>query len=158
VRIDEAAVNGFVARDYAKVLAAVAMIVRDRAEAEDLVQDALARAWGRNDIDHLAAWVSCSAMNRGRGVLRRRLRRDRALARSFERPTSPPSVEASMDLRRALKTLTTREREATLLYYALDLSVRDVAASMSVSEGTVKVLLSRGRHKLAQSMAVDDDR
>jgi RNA polymerase sigma factor (sigma-70 family) len=48
-----------------------------------------------------------------------------------------------------IETLAPRQRVAMALFYVEDLSVRDIAASMGITEGAVKAHLSQGRAKLA---------
>ena len=48
----------------------------------------------------------------------------------------------------AIDGLNPKERSAVLLFYMEDKSLREVAAIMDVSVGTVKSLLSRGRENI----------
>jgi RNA polymerase sigma-70 factor (ECF subfamily) len=68
----------------------------------------------------------------------------------------PPGVEAStseiIDLRRALRYLPQRQRQAVVLFYVGDLSIYEVANLMGVSDGTVKAHLSQGREALRKRL------
>src|SRR2546423_14320253 len=99
-----------------------------RAAAEDAVQEALARAWERDErghrIDSLEAWVTKVATN----LARSRWRRIRVERRHVSERATPsePSGEL-VDLRRALELLPRRQREVTVLRYCLDLDVLEIA-------------------------------
>ena len=47
--LDEADVREFLAADYPRMVAAVALVAGSRAAAEDAVAEALARAWERSE-------------------------------------------------------------------------------------------------------------
>jgi RNA polymerase sigma-70 factor, ECF subfamily len=127
----------------------------DRAEAQDVAQEAFARAWqhwakiGRYDDPE--AWVRRVAwrlmINRWRGV-RRWL-----AARSRMGPPADVSVGPSPDrvaVVRALQQLPKHQRQVIALHYLLDMPIQDIAASLGVPAGTVKAQLSRARAALAR--------
>ena len=95
------------------------------------------------------------ALNLARSRLRRLRAERRAQDRLRPRSVPEPTSEAT-DLRRALVELPTREREAVVLHYYLDLPVAEVAAIQDVSDGTVKTSLHRARRRLAKSLAEHD--
>ncbi len=127
-------------------------VTGDRSEAQDLVQEAYARAWRhwRTLADHPAPepWVRLTvsrlAADRWRWL---RTRRSHAKA---ERPRDvPPPSEDTVLLVTALRTLPVTYRQALCLHYLFDLSVEQIAAETGVAPGTVKAWLSRGRARLA---------
>jgi RNA polymerase sigma-70 factor (ECF subfamily) len=61
-----------------------------------------------------------------------------------------------VDLRRALSTLPSRQREATVLRYYLDMDVREIAQALGVNEGTAKTTLFRARQTLAKTLGEHD--
>jgi RNA polymerase sigma-70 factor (ECF subfamily) len=63
-------------------------------------------------------------------------------------PLDDPDVSRSLDLERAIASLPRRQRLAVELHYVLDLDVRECAAVMSCSEGTVKSTLHDARIRL----------
>ena len=127
----------------------------DRAEAQDIAQEAFARAWQHWSkvarYDDPEAWVRTVAwrlmINRWRGV-RRRLAAWTRLGPP-EVSTRSPSPDRVAVIA-ALQQLPKAQRQVVALHYLLDLSVRDIAASTGVPEGTVKARLSRARLALAQ--------
>jgi RNA polymerase sigma-70 factor (ECF subfamily) len=166
--LDEKAIREFLATDYPRLVAAVALVCGNRAVAEDAVEEALARAWERSErgerIESLKAWVFKVATNLVRSGFRRIMaeRRARALleaAGGRHRAGGPGSTEPSddlVDLRRALATLPMRQREATVLRYYLDLDVREIAEALGVNEGTAKTTLFRARRALAEALGERD--
>jgi RNA polymerase sigma-70 factor (ECF subfamily) len=125
----------------------------DPAEAQDLVQEAYARAWQRwrrlSGYEDAEAWLRL-VVNRLSADRWRRLgvRRLRAAATAPQPPAAPPSEDTVL-LVRAMRTLPATHRQALTLYYLLDRSVGEIAAETGVSTGTVKSWLSRGRAGLA---------
>jgi len=154
--LDEATIREFLASDYPRLVAGVALVTGNRAAAEDAVQEALARAWERSErgerIDSLPAWVTRVAMN----LSRSRFRRMRAEARARERIAAAvrpaADVAVGVDVRRALAGLPRRQRETTVLRYYLGMDVAEIAATLGVAEGTVKVSLHRARRALAEGL------
>jgi len=157
--LDEATIREFLGNDYPRLVAGVAMVAGSRPAAEDAVQEALARAWERSErgerIDSLPAWVTGVAMN----LSRSRFRRMRAEARARERiaATVVPADEVGaagvrVDVRSSLAELPRRQREVTVLRYYLGMDVAEIAATLGVAEGTVKVSLHRARRALAEAL------
>lgn len=145
----------FVRAEYPTLVTALAVMCGSRTAAEDVAQEALARAvlaQGRGkQIQTVGAWVRTVSMNVLRNRWRSLLRERAALHRVAGLPEGTadgPSSEARLDLERAVAGLPRRQREAVALFYLLDLTVADTAEAMRVSEGTVKTLLSRAREGL----------
>jgi RNA polymerase sigma-70 factor (ECF subfamily) len=163
--LDELTIRAFLATDYPRVVAGVALACGSRAAAEDAVQEALARAWERSErgeqYESLRAWVMKVAINLTRSAYRRsraeRRARERLAARgNLDLGAGQPSIggsDRSIDVARALALLPRRQREATVLRYYMDLSVLEVAAALGVNEGTAKTTLFRARQALARSLA-----
>jgi RNA polymerase sigma-70 factor (ECF subfamily) len=162
--LDEHSIRAFLATDYPKLVAGIALISGSRAAAEDAVQEALARAWERSErgeqIESLKAWVTTVAVNQVRSGFRRLLAERRARQRSGSGGwpgaagglPSVPVAEQAVDIRRALMALPRRQREATVLRYYLDLDVAEVARALRINEGTAKTTLHRARRALAVAL------
>jgi len=139
----------------------------DFAEAQDVVQEAFARALARpsrlRDVDDPEAWLRTVAMNLARSRHRRRALFDR-LSRSgrIVGPSSVPAMSADhVALVAALQRLPRQMREAVVLHHIADLPVVDVARVLDCSVDAVKARLVRGRRALAQDLGRDggaDDR
>lgn len=133
----------------------------DRSEAQDIAQEAFARAWQHWSkvaaYDDPEAWVRTVAwrlmINRWRG-LRRWLAARARMGPPIDATDSPsPDRVAIVG---ALQRLPQPQRQVIALHYLLDMSVRDIAASVGVPEGTVKARLSRARAALARLLGEHD--
>jgi RNA polymerase sigma-70 factor (ECF subfamily) len=140
---------------YRRLVAQVYAFTTDLTEAQDVVQEAFARALARPrglaDVDNPEAWLRTVAINVVRRRWRRRklldtiLLRDRPVARMVEAAPGPERA----DLRDALATLAGSYRQVVVLHYFADLPVDEVAALLGIPVGTVKSRLSRARAALA---------
>ncbi|MEQ4301083.1 sigma-70 family RNA polymerase sigma factor [Plantactinospora sp. B6F1] len=140
---------------YRRLVAQVYAFTTDLIEAQDVVQEAFARAIARPqglaDIDNPEAWLRTVAVNVVRRRWRRRqlldtiLLRDRPVTRLVEAAPGPERT----DLRDALAGLPVSYREVIVLHYFADLPVEEVGTVLGVPTGTVKSRLSRGRSALA---------
>ncbi len=159
--MDEAEIRGFLARDYPRLVNAVALASGGYPAAEDAVQEALVRAWIRSErgehVESLPAWVTAVALNLTRTGWRRSMAERRARRRLPERSVSAVTAsEEHVDVARALETLPRRQREVAVLRYLLEMSTAEVAAALGITEGTVKSSLARARAHLVEALAVHD--
>jgi RNA polymerase sigma-70 factor, ECF subfamily len=150
----ESSLDQFVRAEYPRVVAAVGLITGDRSHAADAVQDAILRFLTRpSDVEprNLAAWITVVASNRARDLRRSRGAESRAYQRLgvAEAIHPDPAAMRSMDVMRALRQLPQRQQQICVLHYFADVSVESIAASMGLSEGTVKTHLHRARRSLA---------
>lgn len=131
-------------------------LTRNRAEAEDLVQDAVALALrGRDKFEpgtNFAAWSHSIVRNRFMSTMRRRRRQteldgEAALAAGTAGPPNDDRL-ALKELSRLLGRLPTALREALLLVVVQGLSYGEVAAAQGCAEGTAKSRVFRARHLL----------
>jgi RNA polymerase sigma-70 factor, ECF subfamily len=153
----------FYAANYGKVTALVAAVIGDRNEADDVTQEAFARAlarWVRLSRYELPeAWVRRVALrlaiDSGRRL--RRTLRTLPLLRAAERSTEPEpgTALAFTPLGRALARIPLREREAIVLHYVADLSVEQIAHERGVGVSTVKARLAAGRRRLERELELE---
>lgn len=133
---------------------------RDKARADDLVQDTLLKAWSRFDLftpgTSLKAWLFTILRNIYYSDLRRERQRRRHQADegapqmlAYERPAHDGRIAMSEFLT-ALQQLAPEQREALILVGACGFSVSEAAAMTSVAEGTVKSRVSRARARLCE--------
>ena len=118
-------------------------ILGRRVEAEDVAQEALARAhlhW-RRVRDYPDAWVARVAANLAIGVWRKRRSTEGATA---DAPGADRLVADRLDLVAALRALPRRQREVVVLRYLADLPEAAVADALGCSAGAVKQHASRG--------------
>jgi RNA polymerase sigma-70 factor (ECF subfamily) len=143
---------------YRRLVTQLYAFTTDLTEAQDVVQEAFARAAARPGgfigIDNPEAWLRTVAVNVVRRRWRRRklldliLLRERAVQRHVEAGPSPERT----DLTEALDAIPRTYREVIVLHYYADLSVEEISAALGVPGGTVKSRLSRGRAALAQRL------
>lgn len=126
-------------------------VVGDRADAEDVAQEALARAhlrWARLD-GFEEAWVVRVSGNMAIDRVRSRERWRRR--HGAERAATEPSGDR-VDLQRALSSLPRRQREVVVLRFLGGLTEVEVASTLGCSVGTVKQHSSRALSSLRRSM------
>ena len=127
------------------------------ADAQDLVQEAYARAWQRwssvSTYDDPEAWVRTVAWRLAASRWRKAKNGVAAMLRHGPPAHAPePSID-NVALVAALKQIPEAQRRTVVLHHLVGLSVAEVAHEMHVPEGTVKARLSRGRAALAQLLS-----
>jgi RNA polymerase sigma-70 factor, ECF subfamily len=131
-------------------------VTGDRSEAQDVVQEAYARAWRnwRTLADHPAPepWVRLT-VSRLAADRWRRLRTRYRHAKGERPQNMPPPSEDAVLLATALRKLPVTHRQALCLHYMFDLPVEQIAAETGVASGTVKSWLARGRARLAEVLS-----
>jgi RNA polymerase sigma-70 factor, ECF subfamily len=149
-----------------RLVRVLAVAYGDREAAADAVQEAFVQLylkWDRiSEYDDPVAWVRRAAINRLRNERRSLRRLSGALQRLGEQHTSAqlgagadPSVAASprlSDVMEAIRALSPRRRLILALFYLDDLSVRQIADSLGISEGSVKRQLHDGRDELRRRL------
>lgn len=135
---------------YPQVARTVFLILHDRAQAEEVAQDAfvqLYRHWSTiQAYERPDLWVRRVAIRMAvRQVKREQMRKERerlALVDTYEQLPD-------QDVARAVATLSPMQRAAVVLHYWADESVFDIARTLGVSESSVKQHLFRARSRLA---------
>jgi RNA polymerase sigma-70 factor (ECF subfamily) len=142
-------------RAYSRFLA------RDRALADDLVQDAVVRALASlsqfQPGTSLKAWLFTILRHAFYEQARRRRREDAALAAHAEAAAGVLQQHGGeiSDMSRMLWSLPPLLREALVLVGAQELTHEEAAAICGVPPGTMRARVSRARGKLAESFAQD---
>jgi RNA polymerase sigma-70 factor, ECF subfamily len=137
---------------------AVYLLTGDRAEAEDLVQEAMARAYERWDrvqqFVSPAGYVYKTALN----LLRRRRRRA-ALRPVFASSPPPDPAEvggARGDVQRALRSLSHQQREALVLVEWLGFSSEEAARVLGIRPSSVRTRMHRAKIALRSQLGGND--
>ena len=131
----------------------------DWSRAEDLVQAALLRMygkWHRIDLAGVDAYARRVITRLAIDESRRAYRRSEVT--SSELPDGPADgfePAAGLDVRAALQQLSPAHRAVLVLRFYLDLSIADTAAALGVSQGTVKSQTSRGLTALRAAITFD---
>jgi RNA polymerase sigma-70 factor (ECF subfamily) len=157
-RGDRGAFHLLVERHARGVLQHVARVVRDRASAEDLAQEAFVRLWTRSDSyrseSRVAAWLHAIARNACLDFLKRR-RREPALeeASDLADRSSGPAGRLERDelaarVRAAVASLPDPFREPFELCVLQGLSYEDAARVLGCSVKTLSSRLARARERV----------
>lgn len=130
------------------------LLTRNLADAEDLVQAALAKtyqAWDRiEDRNALDGYVRRAMVNTHISWWRRRKVEEYPTDEIPDRAAADHAADSELSdpVRRALDRLPSRMRAAVILRYCEDMSEAEVAAALGISQGTVKSTVSRAVAKL----------
>jgi RNA polymerase sigma-70 factor, ECF subfamily len=132
--------------------------------ADDLVQDAILRAWKNLDRfeagTNLQAWLFTILRNGFYSQHRKKRREVEDPDGSYAaRLRTAPEQNAKCDVQdmlKAFRKLAVEHREALLLIVAEGLSYEDAARVCGVPVGTMKSRVNRARARLAQLLAVED--
>jgi RNA polymerase sigma-70 factor, ECF subfamily len=149
---------------YPKAYRTAFLVLRNRADAEEAVQDAFLRAWrsreSLHDIEQLHSWLYRIVVNtccsKLRSELRHRQRRsgDEELEVVADRSLSPEDgagrVETAGSVRAALDALPDTLRVPVVLRYYVGLTEQEIADAIGRRPGTVKSRLHEARRILAQ--------
>ncbi|MBM3354873.1 MAG: sigma-70 family RNA polymerase sigma factor [Betaproteobacteria bacterium] len=140
-------------RRYARALA------RDKAAADDLVQDTLERAWAKLHLyrrgTDLRAWMFTVMHN----VFVNQVRAARAGVQleddtpELSRPARETEALELRDLDRAIRRLPAEQREVLLLVALEDMSYDEAARTLGIPIGTVMSRLARAREKLRSMLS-----
>ncbi|HYS81665.1 MAG TPA: sigma-70 family RNA polymerase sigma factor [Anaeromyxobacteraceae bacterium] len=149
-----------------RVMAVALHLLRDRGEAEDVVQETFLELWRRASAYDPArgsreAWAVLIARSRALDRLRARGSARHALERAAEDPVVPPppliELAEARQLRSrvqdALAMLPAPQREAVELAYFGGLTQVEIAARVGEPLGTVKTRLRLAMEKLAAHLA-----
>jgi RNA polymerase sigma-70 factor (ECF subfamily) len=135
-------------------------LTRDGVRADDLVQEALMRAF--NNIDrfrpgtNLKAWLFTIVRNEHYSQLRRRKFEAHGIDTDMlPEPSVPPDHDGKLELRdlnRALASLSPGQRTALILVSASGFSYEEAAAICGCAVGTIKSRVARARETLLQML------
>lgn len=156
---DERAARLLAARLMPRVLSFATRMLGDRAEAEDVTQEAMLRLWRaapgwQEGAAKVSTWVFKVAAN----LCTDRLRKKRGVGLdTIAEPEDPaPSVAQTMDeatraqaLSEALENLPDRQRQAVVLRHIEGLTNPEIAEVMDISVEAVESLTARGKRSLS---------
>jgi RNA polymerase sigma-70 factor (sigma-E family) len=163
---DEGDDPGF--RDYvtarsAALLRTAYLLTGNSADAEDLLQAALAKtyqAWRRiEDFGALDGYVRRAMVNTHISWWRRRRLEEYPTEDIPDQPVADHADDSELHdaLSRALRRLPDRMRAAVVLRYYEDMSEAEIAGLLGISPGTVKSTVSRAVAKLRTDAELIDD-
>ena len=140
------------------------MMTHDPAQADDLAQEALAKAWQSRASfapgTNLKAWTFMILRNQFYSEKRRSWRSveldQEAAERTLIAVNDPDATLQLNELRMALAALPTDQREALILVGAAGMPYEDVAEICGCAVGTVKSRVCRGRQTLSRLVQSGD--
>jgi RNA polymerase sigma-70 factor (ECF subfamily) len=160
---DLAAFGGIVQRWQSRLINLAWRFCRDRADAEDMAQEAFVRAFrGIHTFrgeSAFSTWLTAIAINSYRSWLRDREPVAMPLDLMQTRAREPDALAGLQDqerasaVRQAVLTLPPRYRDPIVLYYFEEMDLADTARILALPEGTVKARLHRGRALLERRAA-----
>jgi RNA polymerase sigma-70 factor, ECF subfamily len=140
-------------------------MVRDKATAEDLVQETFLRVWNRagtfdSERGAVGPWLLAVARNRAIDYLRsRRLMESTVDLNETENPAlfgdvqaNPLHFDLARHVKRALDRLTPHQREAIEMAYFEGMSQTEIAERMGQPLGTVKTWMRRAIEEMRESL------
>ena len=155
--------TSFYEASYSRVATLVAAMVGDQQQAEDIAQEAFARAlirWKRvGTYDAPEAWVRRVAQRLVIDAGRRAQHAVRisALLAAAQRGHAEPDPLTSTALSIALMRLPLPQRQVLVLHYLADLTVDDIARDCGIPSGTVRARLASARHRLQRELTSFDE-
>ncbi len=149
-----------------RVYGLVLTLMKDRTEAEDVLQEVMWEVWRKAErydpsTGSVPTWILMIARSRAVDSLRRGGRQRRLLnhvaperAADSHDPATPDSLAAADSLSHALKDLPAEQATAIHLAYAHGLSRQQIADTTGVPIGTVKTRISLGIKRLNETIEV----
>jgi RNA polymerase sigma-70 factor (ECF subfamily) len=139
-------------------------LARDRAVAEDVVQEALLRAWAsRDNLTEIGAakpWL-LTIVRREHARLYERKRHDTVsvdeLVENESAELAAAADQETTDVRRAIFALEDDYREPLVLQVLMGLSTQDIADQLGLTQAAVLTRLFRARHKLRRALGATAD-
>jgi RNA polymerase sigma-70 factor, ECF subfamily len=153
----------FYLRELPRLLVLARALAGDLA-AEDVAQDSMLVAYRRwseiSGVGSPVGYVRGICAHQAVSVVRRTMAERRALRRYAANGSVAELAPLPTDSERfwaEVRRLPRRQAQAAALFYALDLSVADVATTLGCAEGTVKSHLSRARQELARRLEISEE-
>ncbi len=138
------------------------VLLGDRTEAEDAVQEAALKAWSRlnqlrGDRARLRSWFLAVVANECRMTRRRPWWSVLRLREVADEPSSPEDrAVRDVDLQQAIGRLPLDDRLALFSYFYLDLPLDEAARVMGVPLGTAKSRIYRAARRLRPDVALEE--
>jgi RNA polymerase sigma-70 factor, ECF subfamily len=157
---DATAFEDFFRGQTQSLYAHLCLITGNRAEAEELAQEAFLKVWERwdrvADMDEPAGYLYRTAMNLFRKRYRRAALALRKTVSEELRKDEFATVEDRSIVARAMVELAPRQRAALVLTELIGFSSEEAGQMLGVSPGTVRALASQGRAAMRQHLEADD--
>lgn len=137
---------------YARLAGWCSRLVGDEQLAHEIASEAFTRLLSKwRGVDDVRGYLYVTASNIVKDHWRR-LERERRAMTKVEVQTSAPGADEAPPLRDVVERLPHRHRDVVLLHYYADISVKDTARALKVSEGAVKRRLFEARALLHEAL------
>jgi RNA polymerase sigma-70 factor (ECF subfamily) len=154
-----AAFETLVKRHQAPLRAFLIRMTGDAAEADDLAQEALIKAYrgldGFRGGASFRSWLFSIAMREAAQARRKEAAQQKQAAAADKPGETAEPMEFSLDLQKALARLSGEERAAVLLCDAAGFSHAEAAGAMNAPLGTVKTYVARAREKMRAALNIE---
>jgi len=152
LRMDEESFRIFYERSAPRLFAYLLRVSGERSVAEDLLQEAYCRflssKFPETDEASQRSYLFRIATNLMRDRWRRH--REEPMPEGLPEPTSGhPTIDQQLEMRQAFQQLKARERQLLWLAYVEGSNHREIAEATGLRHTSVRLLLFRARHKLA---------
>lgn len=164
--VDVGELQAWLADGYADSVRTAYLILGNRLDAEDAVQEAFLRAWKFRDSlaqgTSFRPWLYRVVVNTCNSKLRKEIphRDQRARLEALVNVASIDDaigrIAVSQDIMSALGDLPAHLRVVVVLRYYADLSEREIATAIARQPGTVKSRLNEARRRLAAHPALQN--
>ncbi|MCA0042246.1 RNA polymerase sigma factor [Celeribacter litoreus] len=152
--------------EHLRPMRAFAMsLTRNSAAADDLVQDAIMKAWQNIEKfeagTNMRAWLFTILRNTFYSNRRKAKREvadvDGAMAATLSEKPAHDGRLAMKDFEKAFAQLPDEQREALILVGASGFTYEEAAITCGVAVGTIKSRVNRGRNTLCEMLDLKDD-
>lgn len=169
-QVADARFRSDLARNVGSAYRLAAVILGNPADAEDVAQDAIERAWraktSLRDTGRFDAWFQRIVINACRDRVRRRRAGPVLMSIGVATERSPIGIEshgpdplatavARDSMRRAFVQLNVDQRVVVAMRFYLDLQIEEIARRLGIRQGTVKSRLHRALRTLRDSWEGD---
>jgi RNA polymerase sigma factor (sigma-70 family) len=146
----------FFSAEYPGLVRGLWLLTADLAEAEDLAQEAMARAFERWErigrMDSPGGYVYRAAVNLNRKRLRHLAVRARRLLATGPRDDPVQQVDIGSDVREAIASLSRGQREAFMLVEWFGMSSEEAAPILGIAPASVRSRVHRARASLRRRL------
>lgn len=153
----ELAYKDAVRRNGQRIYLIALSFLRSPEDAEDIMQNVLLKLWQRRigfaDEAHMDKWLTRVTVNECRSLFR--MQHGELPLEAVEAVLTAPSFEPEQDIVRAVMSLPESLRTVIHLFYYEELSVKEIASLLHLSQGAIKTRLSRGRERLKEILQED---